>query len=270
MYEENLELRKSLILEGVGWDQTTIAAPRLEAGPPLERAARDLEQRLHAARTEQERKAITEKFLGRCPAVLGVWDACGVQVRGLKVTASHATPEDPYAAGSLVVVCRSTLRMTDCAILVVLCGGIRIVDGSDVEIRHSLVAAVWGRGSLSVSAAGEWSLGNCCRLRRAELPLRRDRHHGPQPGENRAMSHFRSRLARHPLRRQSADVVGNLIFGHARCGIYASGKTAATVKQNVFWKNAMADVLLVRQPRHHRREYVCGQPAGGAGRDRRL
>jgi len=85
------------------------------------------------------------------------------------------------------------------------------------------------------------------------------------------MSHFGSRLARHPLRRQLADdrwqpdlrpcTLRNLCLRQDGC----HGQAECLLEER-----DGRDVLLVRQPRHHRREHLCRQPARGAGGDRRL
>ena len=41
------------------------------------------------------------------------------------------------------------------------------------------------------------------------------------------------------MRRRRPTIIGNVIFANARSGIYASGKTRATVRNNLFWKNEM-------------------------------
>ena len=239
VYEENLRVRKPHILEGAGWSQTTIAAPRQEVTSALEKASRDAQQRHRAAKSEQEKKAIAEAFLDKfAPPALLVQDARGVQIRGLKITASDPTRDSNRLAGLLAIFCRSQVQMTDCAILGSPRGGLSIVDGSDVEIRRSLIAAVWETGI----TVGERKAGADVRAKIADCDVRNCHYAGIciRPGSQAAVERCRiSGAACHGIRYDDSSpvIVGNAIFANARCGIYASGKTAATVKQNLFWKN---------------------------------
>lgn len=239
IYEESVRIRKPISLEGAGWAQTTIAAPRLARSPALEKAAGDLDARIRAARNEQEERAIREEFLEQhAPPALLVRDADGVQVRGLKITAPEAASNSPYPAGSLVIVRRAKLQVTGCAILGSPRGGMWIVDGSDVEIRRSLVAAVWATGI----TVGERDEGPDCRALVADCDVRNCHYAGIciRAGNQATIERCRiSGAAWHGIRYDdsSPTIAGNLIFANARCGIYASGETAATVKQNLFWNN---------------------------------
>ena len=207
VYEENLKLRQPLVLEGAGWSQTTIAAPRLETGLAVEQAARDLEQRLSAAQTEQERRTIAEEFLEQhAPPPLWVRDARGVQVRRIE---DHRVRCDPRRAlpgriaGGRLPSHAPHDRLCDPRLTAGRPANCRRIGRRDTPLvgRRGL-----GDGNHRRRARrGSGLSGDYRRLRRAELPLRRDRHHGPKPGDDRALSHFGSRLARHPLRRQFAD-----------------------------------------------------------------
>ncbi len=239
VYEENLRVRKPLILEGAGWSQTTIAAPHREMTAALGEAMEGFDRQYRAARTEQEKKALAEAFLDKyLPPALLVQDARGVQIRGLKITASDPAPDSPQPAEWLAVLRRSQVQITDCAVVGSPSGGLSVVDGSDVEIRRCLVAAVWDTGI----TVGEREAGANVRATIADCDVRNCHYAGIciRPGSHAVVERCRiSGAAWHGIRYDdsSPTIVGNLISANARCGIYASGKTAATVKQNLFLKN---------------------------------
>jgi parallel beta-helix repeat protein len=103
-----------------------------------------------------------------------------------------------------------------------------------VKIEKSLVAGVWGTGVVASRGAklhvSDTDIRNCYHrcvtLTTDDATIERCRISGS---------------AWHGIRYDdcSPKILSNHIFANARSGIYASGKTAATVRGNVFWKNEM-------------------------------
>ena len=120
--------------------------------------------------------------------------------------------------------------------------GIVIGDGATVSVSNSLIAAVWNTGdprrarnelatsrSRTATSATAITPGIVIGRGQNDVTVQRCRISG---------------AAWHGIRYDDASptIADNLIFANARCGIYASGKTAAQVRGNVFWKNEMNGV----------------------------
>jgi hypothetical protein len=242
-YEEYIAIRKPLVIEGAGWDKTTIVEPQMtpEEIKEFREAWETLNKTLPSIEDKQKREALgksfQEKYFRRA---LLVQDARGVQIRNLKITsARRSTPT--HMLDAIVRFERSDVQMTGCAVLGSQHDGINIADRSKVEIRNCLVAAAWGTG-IAIGMHKEPAVENVkivdCEVRNcyyAGILIRK--------GNHASVERCRvSGAAWHGIRYDdtSPTIVGNAIFGNARCGIYASGKTAATVRGNLFAKNGMA------------------------------
>ena len=130
--------------------------------------------------------------------------------------------------------------MTDCAVLGAVGNGIHIVNDSNVEIDHALVAATWSTGIVIGEKASRPS-----RVHIHDSDIRNNHYAEIRIGaENDQVRIERCRIsgaAWHGVRYDDASptIENNLILGNARSGIYASGKTSATVRGNLFYANEM-------------------------------
>ena len=139
----------------------------------------------------------------------------------------------------------SKARLARCAVIGPGSNGINIMEESDLEITDSLIAAFWGTG-IAVSGKGE-NFGPS-RLRLTESVVRSCNHRGITLGKGCDQSvlekNWISGSAWHGIRYDSASprIERNVIFGNKRSGIYASGRTAATVARNLFAYNEMSGI----------------------------
>ena len=191
---------------------------------------------LEATSDGQERAKIAVAFANRQPPpALTVKNAKGAVLRGIRFR-GPATGDSRglLSSESPVSFVNATGSMRECAIVGPFMNGITILDGSDVQIENSLVAALWGTG---VAAGPGTRLGikdsdvrncnhRCVTLATDEATVERSRINGS---------------AWHGIRYDncSQKIVNNHIFIKARSGIYASGRTRATVFGNVIWRNEM-------------------------------
>jgi parallel beta-helix repeat protein len=248
VYDEHVKINKPVTLEGSGWERTAITT-RSTAAQKFEMAilkfSVQMGDRLKQVQTDEERAAIMEEFaveFGREHATLMVADTNGVVIRGLKLSSPGKVLEGRLLPVSIVRISDGAVELSDCAIIGSPGHGIEIIDASEVTIRKCLVAAVWNTGIL---IRGE---EDTPKTRILESDVRNCRHVGI------VIRHWcnstevkRCRVsgsAWHGIRYDDASptIAGNLIFRNARLGIYASGKTVATVTDNVFYKNELGGV----------------------------
>ena len=143
---------------------------------------------------------------------------------------------------AVVKITRAKATITDSAIIGPAGNGVTIADASDVEMSNTLVAAVWGTG---VAVEGEGDGRTASRLQMSHCVVRNCYHRcitlGPGCDGSVIERSWISGSAWHGIRYDHASprIERNIIFDNARSGIYASGKTAASVKRNVFMSNAM-------------------------------
>jgi parallel beta-helix repeat protein len=233
-FKENIKLTKSLTLQGEGYEKTTIGP---DSTVPLTQQKKDeFFAALEATSDPQERAKIAVAFVnGRPSPALTVKNAKGVVLRGIRFR-GPAPDEvgEGVSSESLVSFVNATGSIRECAIVGPFMNGVTIRDGSDVLIENSLVAALWGTGV----AAGPGT-----KLRICDSDIRNCYHRCITLVTDQATIE-RSRIsgsAWHGIRYDncSPKILNNHIFANARCGIYASGRTSATVVGNVFWRNEM-------------------------------
>ena len=244
MFEEHLKIEKPLTLAGAGWDKTTIMTA-IAGADVVEEAMRALEVRMQEAKTDDQRNEIGAEFKAEFKEKYGrpalfVSNTEGVVIRELKLTLPGERLEGRSMPVPILEFNNAKASVSKCLVIGTPGDGIHILNGSDVEIRDSLVAAVWGTGIIVGERQGESSgvqlldselrnchyAGICIRKGNDSAQLERCRISG---------------AAWHGIRYDDCSpiIVGNRIFGNARCGIYASGQTAAAVRQNLFYANEM-------------------------------
>jgi parallel beta-helix repeat protein len=240
-YEGGIRIEKAVRLEGAGWERTTIVAP-LPPADEIMRAGREMMQRFQRAKTPEEQSAIGQAFRDKyLPPAVRIAKAQGVELRGLKVTCRGLPLKDNYSPEAHVVVRGAKASIVGCAVLGSSGSGILVADGSQAEIRESLVAGLWWIGI----KIGERDDRAKCRATIADCDVRNCHYAGidVEKGQEALIERcWISGAAWHGIRYDdcSPRVVGNRIAGNNRCGIYASGKTAATVRQNLFLNNGMS------------------------------
>ncbi len=245
-YPGPVKVTKPLTLEGAGWEKAAIVstfdASRLE-DPEL---IAEFQKRAAKAKNDRERQAIREEFFeeyGPRPA-LDVDRAQGVVVRGLRFTLSGGQPEQDVAMTGWVVGIRGgKVSLHDCAVVGSPASGIGVGLGAVIEIRHCLVVGIWNTG-IEVMRSGD----DGTRAHIIGCTIRNCHHRGlvlgGVDGQTRVEGCAISGSAWHGIRYDHASpiITGNRIFRNARCGIYASGDTRATVTGNLFVENAMTGI----------------------------
>jgi parallel beta-helix repeat protein len=170
--------------------------------------------------------------------VLLVSNVRDVTVRGLRVEAG--AKDNNRQLPPLAEFRAAKLLVTNCAFTGPGQDGIHIGDNSEVELAECLVAGLWSEGIVISGARGADP-----RVVVRDSEIRNIYHYGILIG--RACDRVQilrcriSGTAWHGIRYDSASpfIEGNTIYNHARCGIYASGRTRATVRGNLFYGNEM-------------------------------
>ncbi|MHC4693518.1 MAG: right-handed parallel beta-helix repeat-containing protein [Planctomycetota bacterium] len=251
VYKERLGIDKPLTLEGAGWDKTTIITENKSADT-FEEAMDNIRRRLLEAKTEEEAKKLSAEIQAQFKAEMEekmaaqthlVSDTGNVVIRNLKLTSPGRSIEGRSLSVPVIKFSNAGALVTDCAIVGTPGNGINIEEGSDVEIRDSLVAGVWSTGIAVASGRGDIakaSIINC--------DVRNCYHRGITIGPGCDSTVVRgcriSGSSWHGIRYDNASptIIGNLIFANVRCGIYASGRTAADVRRNLFYGNEMSGI----------------------------
>lgn len=248
-YEEQLTISKPLTLQGAGPEQTVIFTKNFlgELRSPDNPIILEMKQKIEAAKSAAERRAVEteyeQKYMERIKnsSTLLVRDAQGVEIHDLKLS-SPGQPRPGVFAEQAILVCRRAGVLIDhCAVTDSPNEGIHILDGAVVEMRNSLVAAVWGTG-IRIGLRREPPAKS---VNIHESDIRNCHYAGIQIGQGGDATVIErcriSGAAWHGIRYDdvSPRITGCVVFGNARSGIYASGKTAATVRDNLFFRNEM-------------------------------
>jgi len=237
-YLEELSITKPLTLVGAGWDKTSIEAPKPWTAPSRE-VEQELEKKLRAAANEEERNRLRAEAAAQFnQPLVQVKDAGTVWLEGIKFSQPGEPPGGGLVSMAVLHLSNANVNIAGCAILGAVGNGVVIEDHTGVSISNTLIAAVWNTGVRVGKGANAHVLVH-------NSDIRNCYYAGMTIGagqNNVKVEHCRvSGAAWHGIRYDDAapTIAGNLIFANARSGIYASGKTAATIQGNVFWKNQM-------------------------------
>lgn len=234
-WAEGVVIKKGITLEGAGWDRTTLtAAVPAEAQEAAKDLAREVEKGISVGEWKARVEALAQKY--QVPSVIRVEGARGVVLRGMKVAGVPAgNPDGRVSPGvSLVAFDRSAGRVEDCVVAGSSGNGINISGGSDVEVRRTLVAGVWSTG-IQIGSRD----GGPARAVVADSDVRNCYHRCIVIGPGTDVTVEGCRIwgtAWHGIRYDDASptIRHNRFFNSARFGIYASGRTHATVTGNLF------------------------------------
>jgi parallel beta-helix repeat protein len=246
IYEENLKITRPIKLQGDGWDKTTLIAHGLTA---KEARIIELEAELRVLKSKDANEENAARLAAahsrlETMAAIQIDRAHGVEISGLKLSTSPASPENPrqLTAQALLSLSSAEVHIHDCALLGGIGNGVQIANASDAQIDHCLIAALWNTG-IEIGSRGE----PVSKVNIHDCDIRNCYYAGIGIGPGNDVSIERCRIsgtAWHGVRYDDASprIENNRIFGVARSGIYASGKTAATVKDNLFYRNEMCGI----------------------------
>lgn len=238
-YDERLTITNSVTLLGASWSQTVIG-PTRPWNPPPDDTVRTLQQQLREAPDESSRQRIRERMDSLLPRpIVSVRQAGHVELRGLKLVFPGVAPDGKLLNTAVLDIVASEVSVADCASVGSPGNGLQIANGSTLAVSNTLVAAAWNTG-IAVLRGGRPSS-----LTVTDSDLRNCYYAGITIGRGQGDTRIErcrvSGSAWHGIRYDDAGplILDCLIFGNARSGIYASGKTSARLRGNVLWKNEM-------------------------------
>ncbi|MFG0333448.1 MAG: nitrous oxide reductase family maturation protein NosD [Maioricimonas sp. JB049] len=234
IFRESLTISKPVTIEGAGWDKTRIvSAPDedLELTPEILAALGRIAQQLDAETQAKLREAMVRVY-GAKPTVR-VRSSERVVLRGLAFLRSEEVRKGGFTGDAAVDIEGSSIVVEDCAILESPGTGMAARGESHVTVRNCLVTNAWGKGiAVSVAEAGSFEI--------ADSEIRNNRYSGvsissssPDIRIQRCRIHG---AGWHGVRYDSSRplIEENVFRSAAVSGIYASGKTAAVVRNNLF------------------------------------
>ncbi|MEM7600016.1 MAG: M56 family metallopeptidase [Verrucomicrobiota bacterium] len=216
IYPGRIKLTKPLTIRGAAWQKTSLL-PSLEDD-------------------------------GDYSPTIEILEAKGVVFEDLRVS-PH---ENPATGGgtvsrdyTIMVGLEATASFIRCAVVGPGSNGIAVTEESKLEMEECLVAAFWGTGIAIGRTQDDYGASQLYLERSA---VRSCRHRGITLGSGCDKSVIKhnwiSGSAWHGIRYDNASprIEQNVIFDNERFGIYASGRTAATVFRNLFARNGMGGI----------------------------
>jgi nitrous oxidase accessory protein NosD len=238
VYLERIVIEKPITLVGSGWEHSIVGDDA-----PL---APNVAESFGAGSGADARVPSASESLPRVVPTITIHGTDQVTIRGLRIRGPNTlAAQGTVGDETLVLVDGAQVLVSDCAIVGPSMNGIAILDGSDARIERCLVAALWGTG-VQVRNSRNAAAGPPARVEIVECDVRNCFHRCITTTSSEVTIE-RSRIsgsAWHGIRYDdcSPTIRANQIFGNARAGIYASGETAATVSDNVFWRNALSGI----------------------------
>ena len=248
-FPECITITKPLTLQGAGWENTTLGPDKLmpltherkdeliaALGPGMTQKQKEEFSALLDIASDQQHRSTNTQFAMAVAATptLTVKNTMRVVLRGIKFRGPPIGGPGGGMIKSLVTIDNAAGVIQECAVLGPFMNAVTVQAGSELKIENSLVAAMWFTGV---------DVGPRAKLHMRDSDVRNCHYCGVTLATD-DVTIERCRIsgsAWHGVRYDgcSPKILSNHIFANARCGIYASGRTSATVRGNVFWRNEM-------------------------------
>lgn len=239
-WNEAVTVAQPLTLEGAGWEVSRIisaSASQKQASPELveglERISRELD-----AETQAKLRQAFLKVIGSSPVVT-VKDTEGVSIRNISFLRSEPVRKGSFTDNAAIDILDASVQMENCAILESPGIGLTIKGDSHVQVKKCLIANSWGTGvTVAVSENGSFEI--------ADSDIRNNGYSGLSLGTpSQSIGVKRCRIQGtgwHGIRYDgsSPTIEGNVFQSTAVSGIYASGRTSAVVKNNLFYHSGIS------------------------------
>ena len=237
-WTELITINKPVTLEGAGWLQTRLIGDiKPEANPEDIQALQKILSELESDESRQEVLAAFHRAYGTLPTVT-IRDASSVVLREIAVLRPATVRAGRFKETAAIRVQDAEATMDACAVLDSPGQGIAISGNSNVVVRSCLIANSWGQGiQIAVTAEGsvkitDSDIRNCVY---SGVSIKGD-------GRSTIQSCRIHGTGWHGIRYDTSSpvVTGNLIYDTAVSGIYASGRTSATIRNNLFYLSGIS------------------------------
>lgn len=248
-YDEPLEIQRPVTLEGAGWKETKLmyhwfgfgelGKPDFPVPPQSRERFEDLLKRVKTTDGDAHAEAFAALIKEFGPRrTLTISNVRGVSLRGVQVSMSGKVSAAGLMSAPMLLVENSGVAIVDCAFAGSPVEGIQVKGASEATFHRSLIAGIRGSGFVIDSSSK-------ARVRISDCEIRHCGYAGAQikgAGEVIVENCRISGIEFHGIRYDDASptLTGNAFFNINRGGIYADGKTRATVRENLFLGCAIA------------------------------
>lgn len=238
-WKECVTISKSVILEGAGWDKTRlVGSPTPPASPELVQALSRVIEELDSDEVRQQVMSAFAKVHGGQPTIF-IQSTDSVQINNLSCGRHGEVRKGTYRHQATILVENANVSIHSCAIIESPGIGVDIRAKSRVKMEECLVTNSWGQG-IRVATGGDGSVEMmACDIRNCVYSgVSIAASSGPT-----SVKHCQIHgNGWHGIRYDSAapTIEDNLFYDTAVSGIYASGKTAAAVANNLFYGSGIS------------------------------
>jgi hypothetical protein len=238
-WKECVTISKSVILEGAGWDQTRlVGSPTPEASPELVQALRQIIDELESNDVQRQVMTAFAKVHDGQPTI-SVKSTDNVQISNLSCLRHGDVRKGTYRCQAAILVDNADVSIHACAIIKSPGIGVDLRAKSSMKMEDCLVANSWGQG-IRVATAGDGPVEilNCDIRNCVYSGVSIAASSGPT-----SVKHCQIHgNGWHGIRYDSAapTIEDNLFYDTAVSGIYASGKTAAAITNNLFYGSGIS------------------------------
>lgn len=239
VWKESLKIIKPITLKGSGWNKTRIIPSEEVNYEEQEKLAQALHPILKEL-DEETQKKVLEAYarVQRNQIPLVIMNCKDVIIQGLSIQ-DPVTPPENKSIPALVDIEDASISFKNCALLQSANEGLVASGESHLKMENCLVTNCWFTGiRLQISKEGSAEI--------IDSEIRNNRYSGisiGSPSEDIRIRHCLIHGAGwHGIRYDncSPTVENNVFHSTAVSGIYASGKTHATVKNNLFYHSGIS------------------------------
>jgi Right handed beta helix region len=237
---ESLNITKPVTLIGTGWKTTRIISQPAEKNKKSNKKLNEVIEPLLKELDSETRKKVLEAYIKiqKASTALTIIDTNNIVIQNISFLNSY--PQNKTGSNkSTINISDSDVQMENCAILQSPLTGIDIKGESKVKINNCFITNCWNTGIIvKVDENGSFEITNS--------EVRNNRYSGISiRSPSKAIQVTRCLIhgaGWHGIRydHSAPKITQNVFHSTAVSGIYASGKTEAIVKNNLFYHSGIS------------------------------
>ena len=235
-WTEAVTITKPLTLEGAGWEVSRIVSEK-QASPELVEGLQRISRELDAETLAKLHQAFL-KVYGSSP-VLIVKNTKQVVIRNISFRGPRAVRKGRPTSAAAIDILDASVEIENCAVVESPDIGLAVKGDSHLKVKKCLVANASGTGvKVAVSENGSFEI--------VDSDIRNNQYSGlsiKSPSESISVKRCRVHgTGWHGIRYDgcSPTIESNVFYNTAVSGIYASGRTSAVVKNNLFYRSGIS------------------------------